>query len=84
MDFIEGLLKLGGKSVILTVVDCFSKYAHFLPLAHPYSTSLIAWVFFAEIVRLRGIPLSIVSNRDPVFTYNFWKDLFTQCGTTLI
>lgn len=37
MDFVEGLPKVGGKSVILTVVYRFSKYAHFIPLAHPYS-----------------------------------------------
>jgi hypothetical protein len=35
MDFIEGFLKVGGKSVILTVVDRFSKYSHFIPLCYP-------------------------------------------------
>jgi hypothetical protein len=39
MDFIEALPRVRGKSVILTVVDRFSKYAHFIPLAHPYSAS---------------------------------------------
>jgi hypothetical protein len=83
MDFIEGLPKVGGKSVILMVVDRFSKYAHFIPLAHPYSASTVARAFFDDIVRLHGIPLSIVSDRDPVFTSNFWKDLFAMCGTSL-
>lgn len=83
MDFIEGLPKVGGKSVILTVVDRFSNYAHILPLANPYSASSVTRVFFAEIVRLHIISVSIVSDRDPVFTSNFWKDLFAQCGTTL-
>jgi hypothetical protein len=83
MDFIEGLPKVGGKSIILTVVDRFSKYAHFIPLAHPYSASTVARAFFDDIVRLHGIPLSIVSDRDPVFTSNFWKDLFAMCGTSL-
>jgi hypothetical protein len=40
MDFVEGFTKVGGKSVILTVVDCLSKYAHFITLGHPYSTSV--------------------------------------------
>ena len=42
MDFIEGLPKVGGKSVILTVVDRFSKYAHFIALGHPYSAASVA------------------------------------------
>ncbi|WVZ89126.1 LOW QUALITY PROTEIN: hypothetical protein U9M48_035574 [Paspalum notatum var. saurae] len=83
MDFVESLPKVGGKSVILTVVDCFSKYAHFIPLAHPYSAESVARVFFSEIVRLHGIPTSIVSDRDPVFTSVFWKELFTLMGTKL-
>lgn len=40
LDFIEALPRIGGKSVILTIVDRFSKYCHFIPLAHPYSASL--------------------------------------------
>ena len=42
MDFIEALPRVGGKSVILTVVDRFSKYCHFIPLAHPYSAESVA------------------------------------------
>jgi hypothetical protein len=37
IDFIKGFPMMGGKSVILTVVDRFSKYAHFISLSHPYS-----------------------------------------------
>jgi hypothetical protein len=69
MDFVEGFPKVGGKSVILTLVDRFSKYAHFIPLSHPYSASSVAKAFFDEIVRLHGflvrlsvteIPFSLV------------------------
>ena len=83
MDFIEGLPKVGGKSVILTVVDRLSKYAHFIPLSHPYSAESVARVFFSEIVRLHGIPTSIVSDRDPVFTSTFWQALFKATGSKL-
>jgi hypothetical protein len=76
MDFIEGFPKRGGKSVILTVIDRFSKYAHFIPLSHPYSSSSVAKVFFDNVVRLHGIPCSIVSDRDQIFTSNFWTYLF--------
>jgi hypothetical protein len=64
MDFIDGFSKVGGKSVILTMVDRFSKYAHFIPLNHPYSISSVAKAFFDSIVRLHGMPCSIVSDRE--------------------
>ncbi|WVZ58041.1 hypothetical protein U9M48_008353 [Paspalum notatum var. saurae] len=83
MDFVEGLPKVGGKSVILTVVDRFSKYAHFIALRHPYSAETVAAVFFSEIVRLHGLPTSIVSDRDPVFTSTFWSTLFKLLGIKL-
>ena len=65
MDFVEGLPKVGEKSIILTVVDRFSKYAHFIALSHPYTASSVARAFFDGIVRLHGFPTSIVSDRDP-------------------
>jgi transposase InsO family protein len=83
MDFIEALPKVHGKSVILTVVDRFSKFAHFIPLSHPYTATSVARAFFNVVVRLHGLPESIVSNRDPVFTGNIWKDLFNKSGVAL-
>jgi hypothetical protein len=75
MDFVEGLSRVHGKSVILTVIDRFSKSAHFLPLGHPYIATTVARAFFDGIVRLHGIPSSIVSDRDLVFTSQFWREL---------
>jgi hypothetical protein len=84
MDFIEALLKVGDKSVILTVVDRLSKYAHFIPLAHPYSATTVAQRFFSEVVRLHGgLPKSIISDRDVVFTSKFWQELFHLSRVTL-
>jgi hypothetical protein len=83
LDFIEALPRVGGKSVILTVVDRFSKYCHFIPLSHPYSDESVAQAFFGEIVRLHGIPQSMVSDRDSVFTSAFWKELMRLIGTKL-
>jgi hypothetical protein len=83
MDFVEGFSWVNGKSVILTVVDRFSKYAHFVPLGHPYMATSVAKVFFEEIVRLHGLPESIVSDRDPVFTSKFWTELFKLSGVKL-
>jgi hypothetical protein len=83
MDFIEGLSKVHGRSVILTVVDRFLKYAHFIPLSHSYTTSSVARAFFDVVVRLHGYPSSIVSDRDPVFTSRLWRDLFKLFGVQL-
>ncbi|KAF0933937.1 hypothetical protein E2562_020848 [Oryza meyeriana var. granulata] len=83
LDFIEGLPKVGGKSVILTVVDRFSKYCHFILLGHPYTVETVAKAFFTEIVRLHGIPQSLVFDRDLVFTSAFWKELLTLFGAKL-
>lgn len=76
MDFVEGLPRVGGKSVILIVIYHFSKYTHFIPLAHPYTTVTFNQVFFNEIVRLHGMSSSIVSDHDVVFTSAFWQELF--------
>jgi hypothetical protein len=83
MDFVEGLPKVHGKSVILTVVDRFSKYAHFIALGHPYTTTSVTRAFFDGVVHLHGFPSSIVSDWDPVFTGNVWRDLFKMAGVTL-
>jgi hypothetical protein len=71
MDFVEGLSLSQGYSVILVVVDKFSKYAHFVPLKRPYTTASVAAVFLDNIVKLHGLPKSIVSDRDKVFTSSF-------------
>jgi hypothetical protein len=74
---------VGGKSVILTVVDRFSKYAHFIALGHLYTAASVARAFFNGIVRLHGFPSSIVSDRDPVFTSHVWRDLLQLAGMKL-
>jgi E3 ubiquitin-protein ligase DOA10 len=83
MDFIEALLKCEGYSVILVVVDRFTKYAHFLPLKHPYTTTSIQQLFFSNIVKLHGLAKTILSDRDKVFTSAFWKELFRLLNTQL-
>jgi hypothetical protein len=83
IDFVEGLPKIKGKSVILTVVDRFSKAAHFLRLGHSYTAMTVAQVFFDSVVKLHGIPSTIICDWDPVFTVRFWKELFAMARVKL-
>jgi hypothetical protein len=83
MDFIVGLPKLGNKLVIMVVVDHLSKNSHFCSLQHPFTTSTVAQIFMDNIFKLHGMPHSIVSNRDPTFTNNFWQELFRVQRTQL-
>jgi hypothetical protein len=83
MDFIEGLPNSNGHTIILVIVDRFTKYSHFYPIKHPFTASTIAQVFMDNIVKLHGIPKSIVSDRDEVFTSSFWSELFKLLKTDL-
>ena len=69
MDFISGLpLTPGKKNAIWAIVDRLTKSAHFIPVRTDYSLNKLAELYIREIVRLHGIPLSIISDRDPRFT----------------
>ncbi|KAJ1687481.1 hypothetical protein LUZ63_018871 [Rhynchospora breviuscula] len=83
MDFITKLPKSDGKEVILVVVDRLTKYAHFLSLSHPFKASTVAQVFLDGIYKLHGLPTEIISDRDPIFTSTFWKELLGKIGVKL-
>ena len=84
MDFVPGfpLTQMKHDSVSV-IVDRLTKSAHFLPVRLDYSTDHLVKLYVNEIVRLHGIPLSIVSDSDPRFTSRFWKKLQSAFGTRL-
>lgn len=83
MDFIEGLPVSERYNCIMVVVDKFSKFAHFLPLSHPYTAASVVEVFTRNIYKLHGMPKIIVSDWDSIFTSQFWEYLFAKVGTKL-
>jgi hypothetical protein len=84
MDFIDGLSVSGTSNCILVVVNKFTKLAHFLPLRHQYTALLVAKVFLDQVYKLQGLPQSIIYDRYPIFTSNFWKELFTLAKVQLM
>lgn len=83
MDFLEGLLRSQGKSVIFVVVDRLSKFGHFMALVHPYTAKGVAQLFVENVIKIHGMSKEIVSDRDLVFTSLFWRELLSLQGTKL-
>ena len=84
MDFVMGLPKTPRQhDAIWVVVDRLTKAAHFLPIRQTDTLDKLARIYIKEIVRLHGITLSIVSDRDPHFTSRFWQSLQRALGSRL-
>ena len=64
-------------------MDGLTKSTHFLPIRLDYSMDRLAKLYVSEILILHGIPLLIVSDRNPWFTLRFWKELQSVFGTRL-
>ena len=84
MNFMTGLpITLGGYNVIWVIVDRLTKSAHLLPMKVNFSMDRLAFLYIKEIVRMHGVPVSIVSDRDPCFTSRFWHNLQKAMDTKL-
>ncbi|XP_040971316.1 uncharacterized protein [Gossypium hirsutum] len=81
MDFMSGLpLTPSKKDSVWVIVDGLTKIAHFIPVRIDYSLQKLAKLYISEIVRLHGVPVSIIFDRDPCFMSRFWKKLHEALG----
>ena len=84
MDFVMGLPRTTkGNNAIWVIVDRLTKTAHFIPIWEDQPLDQLARIYIREVVRHHGVPTSIISDRDPRFTSNFWKSLQKALDTQL-
>ena len=84
MDFVTHLPRTQQKhDVVWVIVDRLMKSAHFLAVRMTFPLEGFCQLYIREIVRLHGVPVSIVSDRDPRFMTYFWKSFQKAIGTRL-
>jgi len=81
MDFVVGLPRMQKQhDAIWVIVDRLTKSAHFLAVKTVFNVEQLADLYIKEIVWLREIPLSVVSNRDTKFVSKFWQGFQSPCA----
>ena len=84
MDFVSGLPRMPAQhDTVWVIVDRLTKSAHFLPIQLTFTPDRLARLYVREIVRLHGVPVSIVSDQDPRFTSQFWSSFQKAFGSSL-
>ena len=74
MDFVTHLPRTSrGHDAVWVIVDRLTKSTHFLVVQMTFTLEEFCRLYIQEIVRLHGVPVSIVLDRDPNFTTHFWK-----------
>ena len=80
IDFVSGLPVSDGYNAVATVIDRHSKGIHLIPTRTSLNSEEFADLFMKNIFRLHGMPSSIVSDRDKLFTSTLWQILHRRLG----
>ncbi len=83
LDFVSGLPPSQGNTVVLTVVDRFSKATHFISLPKLPSARETAVAVIDHVFRIHGLPMDVVSDRGPQFVSKFWREFCKLLGATV-
>lgn len=83
MDFVVGLPPSRGYTTTMVAVDRLSKYVHFAPLPARFDAMRVARLFIDTMVKHHGFPKTLVSDRDPIFLSDVWRDMLFLSGTKL-
>jgi transposase InsO family protein len=84
MDFLGPLPQSNGHDYLLVVIDRLTSQVHLVPTTTRVTSKEVAWLFLKEVIRLHGVPDSIVSDRDTKFTSIFWRELQRLMGIKLL
>lgn len=84
MNFIVDLPDSNGNTVIWTVIDLFSKQAHFIPCGGLPLTRQLAKLFIQHIYCLHGVPHQIISDTGVQFTTRFWWNFVYLIGSSQV
>lgn len=83
LDFIGGLPAFRGHTMVLVVVDRFSKGIHLGSLPPHYTAINVVHLFMEIVGKFHGMPHNLVSDCDPLFVSHFWQELFKLSGTKI-
>ena len=84
LDFMGPLPKSNDFDYLLVVIDQLTSQVHLVPTMTTVTARSIAWLILKEVMRLHGVPESIVSDQDTKFTSIFWKELHRLMGSKLL
>lgn len=80
LDFITGMPPPNDKMTILVVVDRLTKHGHFSTMGTHFTPPQVTEILIRDVIKFHGILAQIVSDRDPIFMSEFWRELFKLQG----